>query len=152
MIRTFNVPKSPVYRFDYYRRYRTLWTGCSMCSRPQYADRSCGPIYPIFNTDRPMANRNLLALWSCLQGTWGLRLIFLCVPHILTKLMYPLWGGYKTILKFSRVMAKQVRKMRFNNTVIWSPTTLPSNFRVFLWNLKPKDLIFESKTIFLFSI
>ena len=24
--RTFHVPKTPVYRFDLYRRYRTLWT------------------------------------------------------------------------------------------------------------------------------
>ena len=42
--RKFHVLKTPVYRFDLDGRYR-----------------KCGPMWPFFNTNHPMANRSLFA-------------------------------------------------------------------------------------------
>ena len=98
--RTFYVPNIQVYRFDLCGRYQILWTDIANCS-----------------TDMPKANRIILrfvalcirtqllrtngqtdiaqmpgnfALIKCLQGTQDLRSIFLGLPHVLTKSIYPL--------------------------------------------------------------
>ena len=89
--RTFHVLNIPVYRFDLYGRYRTLFTDddnflqcyleliykpkCPIwcesdfpCSRSRYTGlvymggtRSCRPIQPIFNTNQRIGNRSLCA-------------------------------------------------------------------------------------------
>ena len=88
--RTFHVLKTPVYRFDLYGRYRTLWTDdynfwqcyLSLVYKPKYqlwcesdvpskhqftdltnmgGNRFCRPIQPIFNANQRMGNRSLCA-------------------------------------------------------------------------------------------
>ena len=109
MNRTFHVFKTSVYRFDIYGKYRTLWTlddnfvvlfrvsmqaeilslvwsGRSMCSKPHFIDltymggiRSCGPIWPIFNTGLRLIEAYLQSLNSvalCVRTqTWFIRAV-----------------------------------------------------------------------------
>ena len=133
--RTFYVPKTPVYRFDLYVRYRSLWTDddkfqefyFELVYKPKCqifceSDFPCAhdpgiPVWFIWEvpdllqryspfsiqtgrsdaivittvgqTDIAQMSQNF-ALIKYLQGTQFLRSIFLCVPHVLTKLIYAL--------------------------------------------------------------
>ena len=90
--RMFHVLKTPVYRFDLYGRYRTLWLNANnfwqcylelvykpkyqICCESRYTSlvymgctRSFEPIQPIFNTDRPMANISLFTKFE-VRRSW----------------------------------------------------------------------------------
>ena len=98
--RNFNVPKIPVYRFVLYAIYQILWTNIAhfqyrypMANRSLFAKfevrRFLRSNAIVITTDVLEQNQNF-ALINCLQGTQGLRSIFLAVTHVLTKLIYPL--------------------------------------------------------------
>ena len=97
--------------------------GLSMCPRCRYTGlvymggtRFCGPIKPIFNTlwlwliEAHLQCLKFVALCVRTQSWLEFRAdqmslsnvgsVFLFVPHVLTKLIYPLWGGYKKFLNF----------------------------------------------------